>query len=396
MKNQKAWKAEDIIGLVPDTLLDTLSHETGVDYSVKKLSWKAIFKLFLFAFLNGSTVSLRILETLFKSEKFKNLFHIKNKPVKHSAIGMCLHTIDYHYFEKIFHHLTMSPQLDTVLFDRTKILARKIDTTIVTLSSKLLKVGLPDNPGRKTLKFGVEINQGFPVNIILFSKEQKYLSEDNALPLLIKEKKQKKALNIAIFDRGIQRKQNFADFEKEGIFFISRLSTQKITVLQELPIEEKETASLTILSDQRVCFTSSEGMREEDPKIELRVITGKTKDTEQEMKFLTNVFAFSATEITELYKSRWEIETFFKFIKQQLNFRHLLSRSENGIKVVMYLTMIVAILLTLYKKLNAIVGWTVAKIMFMDELESGVMHEWHFEMTPVFSRKHSMASFNSS
>lgn len=80
----------------------------------------------------------------------------------------------------------------------------------------------------------------------------------------------------------------------------------------------------------------------------------------------------------------------------QLNFRHLLSRSENGIKVVMYFTMIAAILLTLYKKLNAIVGWTVAKIMFMDELESGVMHEWHFEMTPAFSRIHSTAILNSS
>ena len=94
-------------------------------------------------------------------------------------------------------------------------------------------------------------------------------------------------------------------------------------------------------------------------------------------------------------KSRWEIETFFKFIKQELNFSHILSRTENGIKVVMYLTMITAILLTIYKKLNYITGWAVAKIRFMDELESEIMQQWHNEMTAVFSGK-SLPNFNSS
>mgnify|MGYP000198951307 FL=1 len=47
---------------------------------------------------------------------------------------------------------------------------------------------------------------------------------------------------------------------------------------------------------------------------------------------------YSATEIAELYKRRWEIEVFFKFIKQHLDFSHLLSRNENGMKVEMYMT----------------------------------------------------------
>jgi len=103
------------------------------------------------------------------------------------------------------------------------------------------------------------------------------------------------------------------------------------------------------------------------------------------MKFLTNVLFLSAVEIAELYKSRWEIETFFKFIKQEMNFSHLLSRSENGIKVIMYLTMIAAILLTLYKKMNRIVGWAVAKILFMDELDKDMEKDWQDEMRLAFS-----------
>ena len=76
MRQNSVWNAPAIIGLVPDELLDSLADETGVDYSVKKLNGKHIFKLFLFAFLNGKAISLRILEVVSKSERFKNLFNV--------------------------------------------------------------------------------------------------------------------------------------------------------------------------------------------------------------------------------------------------------------------------------------------------------------------------------
>jgi hypothetical protein len=289
---------------------------------------------------------------------------------------MRLNNIKAVYFEKIFEYLIHSPKLDSVLFDRKKVSVSKIDTTIVTLSSKLLRFGLDDNPGYKTLKFGVTIKASIPVQIICMSSEQKYLSEDNALPPLIYQTKQKNALNIAIFDRGVQRKQNFANFNKEHIYFISRLSTQKVIVTKELSLTDTDTPSLVVRSDQLIKFANKDNLQDTDTDTELRLVTGMSKETKQEMKFLTNVDFLSATEIANLYKSRWEIETFFKFIKQQLNFSHLLSRSENGIKVVMYLTMIAAILLTLYKKFNNIMGWAIAKLKFLDELFSNTKDIW--------------------
>lgn len=395
MLKQKSWSAEDIIGLIPDDLLDNLADETGVDYSVQKLHGKTVFKLFLFAFLNGGGISLRILEAIFKSERFQRLFKTPPNDIKHSAIGMRLKNIDSGYFEKIFEYLIHSPKLEAVVFDRRRISVSKIDTTIVTLSSKLLKVGLNDNPGVKTLKFGVELLHGLPVNMMLFNG-QKYLSEDNALPKLILEQKQPKALNIAVFDRGIQRKQNFADFQKQGICFISRLSTQKVKIVKKLALTARETPTLTIISDQIIRFASQENLKPEDNQTEFRLIVGKNKETKQPIQFLTNVMFLSAAEITELYKSRWEIETFFRFIKQQLNFSHLLSRSENGIKVVMYLTMIAAILLTLYKKLNNIMGWAVAKIRFVDELYVDVTGQWQDELVTAFRPKNRTAYPNTS
>ena len=66
---------------------------------------------------------------------------------------MRLAKINYQYFEDIFIHLIRSPQLDAILFANKKILASKIDSTIVILSSKLLKAGMDDNPWKKSFNF---------------------------------------------------------------------------------------------------------------------------------------------------------------------------------------------------------------------------------------------------
>lgn len=390
----KPLSADKVIDLVPEELLTTLTSRTDVDYGVKKLTGKLVFRLFLFAILSAKTISLRILQTFYNADKFKELFNPPKATITHAGIGSRLAKINSDFFQQIFEYLISLPQLDSVLLGGRRVAVNKIDTTIVTLSSKLLKFGLDDNPGHKTLKFGVTLSGGIPVNLVLFSG-QEYLSEDNALPELILKKSQKQSLNIAIFDRGVQRKQNFVDFKKAGIHFISRLSTQKVKVIRRQPLAEKQTATLTILSDQIIRFKSSENLKPEDADTEFRLVIGKNKNTDQEIQFLTNVNFLSAVEIANLYKSRWEIETFFKFIKQELNFSHLLSRNENGIRVVMYLTMIVALLLTLYKQLNKIVGWAVAKIQFIDELETSVRRQMMNNLKTILLSAHLPNSPNS-
>jgi IS4 transposase len=86
--------------------------------------------------------------------------------------------------------------------------------------------------------------------------------------------------------------------------------------------------------------------------------------------FLTNIKNMEASEVAHIYKERWQIEVFFKFIKQQLNFSHLLSRDENGIRNVLYLTLISSILLTVFKNTNNYRGYKIPKIKFANQLET--------------------------
>lgn len=389
--------ADDVIGLVPDKILDRLANETGVDYSVQKLHGKIIFKLFLFALLNQRKVSLRILEEIFNSQKFQALFTVPKRTIRHSGLGMRLATIDFRYFERIFDYLLLSLKLQSIRFGDKQVSVRKIDSTLVNISAKLMSFGIENSNGSKrNLKFSMEITDGLPVNLLLFT-EQSSMSEDIALPVLIRQKPRNKGINIAIFDRGIQKKKTFTDLTAQGVYFISRLSGQTYEVVSEQILSETNTKTLTIIADQMIRFSKRKtATRNVTMPQTLRLITGKRKKDSSLIQFLTNVDFLSADEITDLYRSRWEIETFFKFIKQELNFSRFLSRTRNGVLATMYLTMITAILLTIYKKSNKIIGWVAAKIRFMDELEHNLMQTWYQQITAALTCSNSTFSFDSS
>ena len=84
---------------------------------------------------------------------------------------------------------------------------------------------------------------------------------------------------------------------------------------------------------------------------------------------MTNDFDLSAKEIAAIYKRRWDIEVFFRFLKQELNVSHLVSLNNNGMQVIIYVTLIVAMLILIYKKANNI-GYKTAKKRFKMEIRN--------------------------
>lgn len=82
----------------------------------------------------------------------------------------------------------------------------------------------------------------------------------------------------------------------------------------------------------------------------------KRKLTNQKILFLTNIFDIPANDIAEIYKERWAIERFFRFIKQNLNFSHFFAYNLNGIQVMLYMMLIAAIILMVYIQQNQMKG----------------------------------------
>ena len=130
-----------------------------------------------------------------------------------------------------------------------------------------------------------------------------------------------------------------------------------------------KTDSLKIYSDSWV-YLFSEGSKKANHPV--RYIKCKQLTTKEELVFVTNIADLPPEQITDLYKRRWDIEVFFKFLKQQLNFSHLINRSENGIRIMLYSTLIAAVLLLVYKKKNGLSGYKIMKQKFVQDLEKSI------------------------
>lgn len=99
-----------------------------------------------------------------------------------------------------------------------------------------------------------------------------------------------------------------------------------------------------------------------------RILVAQSKSEEKdEYWFVTNDFELTPKEITDACRKRWDIEVFFRFIKQELNASHLISLNKNGIEVMLYMTLIAAMLVLIYKHANNI-GYKTAKRRFAMEI----------------------------
>ncbi len=223
---------------------------------------------------------------------------------------------------------------------------------------------------KRFIKFSMAFSN-VPIHSKIFT-EQAFVSEDFALKELIKECPLSTD-NILVFDRGLQAKSTFDEFSKKELTFVTRLNNYtRFETISNFEIIEKETERLIIEQDLEVRLFDK---RSKKKQTFLRLIIAKEKESGELFYFLSNSKALSSKEIVEIYKQRWEIEVFFKFIKQNLNFSHLLSRNSNGIKEIMYMTLIITILLTVYKKLNNLKGYKIPKLKFANELEILIMKD---------------------
>jgi len=107
----------------------------------------------------------------------------------------------------------------------------------------------------------------------------------------------------------------------------------------------------------------------------VRRIEARRRDTGEVLVFVTNTADLSAEEVTLLYKRRWDVEVFFRFIKGLLNFRHLANRSQNGIRVVLYVTLTAAVLLEAYKRHHGLSGYKIPMQKMATELEEALIKQ---------------------
>ena len=371
-----------LLTIVPEALLSKLSLTTKVDYYAKVLHGKKMFYLLLYGILENEKLSQRTLEDTFNDFLFKTLFDLdKSETVRRSSISERLSKIDSNYFKQIYQ--CIYSQFNNAYPDKDKETHHLIhvDSSMVSEASAKLLKGIDHRNGKKSVKYSMAFDGLLPCHSEVFTKA-KYSSEDIALPEAIMNhvKQETHHQNIYVIDRGLQSTRTMKCFSGNSVSFIVRAKeNRKHIELQSLihPNQDLDLGELTLITDSKVNLYTGKAIhnkkgnihyREELVETPFRLIVAKTKTEDaKEFWFITNEFDLSAKEIALAYRRRWDIEVFFRFIKQELNVSHLVSLNKNGIEVILYVTLIAAMLILIYKKGNKI-GYKTAKRRFKMEL----------------------------
>lgn len=363
-------KVEQLLQLLPQKEFGFLTAETAVDHQVKKLKGTIVFKLLLFSMLNSSKLSLRVMETFFQSAQFKKFASTDKINTKFNSIRDRISTINSDYFEKIFNILFT--KYNKELEEENAV--TRVDSTFINISAKLVQWGMTNGStysGLKYLKLSLSMKGSLPCSVQIYN-HQDFVNENIALPDAILKNKHLNE-SIVVFDRGLQTRKAFDKFSNKDILFIGRIKTDvkyDIVKKYKLPKASKD-SSVEVLEDLEVYLYGDS----KPTTNTFRITKFKIKDSKEMLFLVSNVWDSTAYDIAALYKKRWDIEVFFKFLKQHLNLKHIVSRNENAIKVMVYMTLIVAVLLIIYKKTNDIKGFKIAKLKMEIELDNLMIKE---------------------
>lgn len=161
---------------------------------------------------------------------------------------------------------------------------------------------------------------------------------------------------IVIHDRGYVDYDRWQGWTDAGVFFVTRFKKDlKVEVLEER--EVPKTGS--ILRDQVIRFC---GERSQKYSMRLRLITKWDEEKQEEIQFLTNQLVFAASTIARIYKERWQIEIFFKALKQLLRVKTFVGTSANALHIQIW-TALIAILVLKYLQLRASFGWSLSHLV---------------------------------
>ncbi|WP_391207737.1 IS4 family transposase [Psychrobacillus sp. L4] len=313
---------------ISNKLLENQVKNLHLDYYTKKLHMASFMKLLLFAQLH-ETESLRALSDCVFSEELQHVTNLDS--ISFSQLGRRLNQVPTDFFQSIL--LDLVAQIHNKTDFQTR---RKTTTPLKIIDSSTLPLNLTNHKWakfRKT-KSGVKLH----LRLVFMEKGCSYpdkavltnaIEHDRGqLEVLVDDKE-----CMYVFDRGYLDYERFDGMTDEGYFFVSRLRKNAvIRVLETFRLPEDS----SVISDEMVVIGTIQNRAENVFRL-IKVLDSKGN----ELHLLTNRFDLSADEIAELYKSRWAIELFFKWMKQHLNIKKFYGCSEQAVHNQVYIAMIV-------------------------------------------------------
>jgi len=162
--------------------------------------------------------------------------------------------------------------------------------------------------------------------------------------------------SIVAMDRAYNDYRQFARWTQAGVYFVTRMKDNAVYAVVEtraVPLHRH------ILSDEIILLTGAQAQKKCPHR--LRRIVVWDAENEREIVLLTNHLGFGATTLADIYKERWQIELFFKALKQNLRVKSFVGTTENALRIQIWTALIAMLLLKWLHHLSQ-AGWSLSNL----------------------------------
>jgi IS4 transposase len=318
---------------IPWHRFDRLVDEHEADKHVRTLTTKSQFTALAYAQLSGAQ-SLREIEAALESHATK-LYHLGTNAVSRSTLSDANTRRPWQVFTELFAHLAGQ----VARGQRRKVgeAVHLIDSTGLRLSA-LSKDWAQFSAGVCGAKMHVvyDPDADCPIYAAVTPANVNDITLAKTMPI--------KQGATYVFDLAYYDFAWWSDLDAAGCRIVTRL---KVNTKLSMVAENTVAKNSNILSDrighlpQRMARNRRNPFQDPVREVRVRTDTGKT------LRILSNDLDAPADEIADLYKRRWQIELFFRWVKQSLKIKHFLGRSENAVRIQIAVALIVFLLLRL-------------------------------------------------
>ena len=310
--------------------------------------WDQFIGMFI-SQINGRQ-SLRDIQSNLEAQRHK-LYHIGAKPLARSTLARLNEKQPAELYQALFVKLlTRCKNTPGKHKFRFKNPLYSLDASAIDLAMNLFPWAA-HREDTANVKLSVGLNHGTLI------PEFVALSDGNESDLVEGRKFDFPKGSILAFDKGYVDYEWYKTLTDKGVFFVTRLRTNAVyEVHADYPVK----ANSGVLIDQDIQLSSAHALKRGAPP--MRRVVYHCSETGKIYEFLTNHFDLSARTIAGIYKDRWQVELFFKAIKQSLSIKTFLGRSRNAVMTQIWIALIVYLLVA-YARYAARSGWTVLRML---------------------------------
>lgn len=339
---------QQMLSLFPRKEFEALVRAHGAERHARGFSSWDQFVSMLFCQL-GRAQSLREICDGLRSIEGKAR-HLGIEAPKRSTLAYANEHRPWEMFESVFHGLLNRVQRDLAPGHKFRFKNRllSMDGTIIELCASSF-----DWAHYKRLKGAVKLHMvlDHAGHLPVFCR----ITEGNVHEIQVARTLDFAPGTIVVFDRGYVDYEWFRSMSQRKVWFVTRLRDNiNYSVLEQRPVR-----GARVRSDQVILLEKHRTYGYEPLRLRRVVVVDDEGD---EFEIFTNNFTLAASTIGEIYRQRWQIENFFRAIKQNLRIKTFVGTSANALKTQVW-TALIAILILKFLQLRAHCGWSLSRLV---------------------------------